>query len=393
MTRPTLRYENSWLSLDFILGCPASCEYCYLDEIGLARTKPRLMVKSLAEVISQVEKFPLLSCNVPQTTSFTLPFCVGGLSDMCIRKEEKRLLIDYLMLHRYHFPEHLVTVITKGALSESFLDQVADTGVQVAFLISLAFFEEPNRYERGVTANRIRLGNFEKISRYPNMWAIHNWRPITAINVPTKQAAITQLRLVRDSGAAMSVAMGLVHGNTLELKLARKPESPLSRYFHQHYASSYENEILPSNIRLNVIEAMDEIKDTHPVFMRSTSCAISMLLGTHDYNSTFRKPLRKTRCEASTCPPHQREICGRFRSNNTMPHSELLQKISVELQVPFDAVTYELNDEIILINAPIPQDKLIALSHLTGYLVRSTKPLRSLEWLGSYLPPSSRLRS
>lgn len=376
-TVPLVAQHETWVSLDPIQGCPAACDYCFLGPQHLTHHAPRQLCEPAA-LYDALLDMPRLAAPALSTPHPFHALCIGNYTDMCLTPANRAYLLGVLREHRRRLPDQPLCVITKAVLSERFLAEVAASGVAVVFFISLSYM--PHQHERGTPSPEQRLVNFARIARYPQLAAVHFWRPLTRLSAPTPRAVEEQLAQLMAHGARLSVVTGLKFGPSLQAAF-QDAAHPLHPYFTEaQQQNTLHHEVLEPWLKQAVIRAAHDHR--YPVYFH-TSCALSYLWGQPDFNATFRPPHRASVCLQSMCPAAQRAICDGYAADHPAPTSPQLSAVAHALDVDDDAVRYEASQGVIAIDAPLTQAQQTELTQATRFAVRGQGLIHSIEWIGS----------
>lgn len=371
-TVPIVAQHETWVSLDPIQGCPATCDYCFLGPQHLTHRAPRQLCEPSALYDALLD-----TPHLGNPHRFDA-LCIGNYTDMCLTPANRAYFLAVLREHRRRLPDQPLCVITKAVLSERFLDEVAASGVAVVFFISLSFM--PHRYEAGTPSPEQRLENFTRIAGYPQLAAVHFWRPLTPLSVSTPRAVEEQLQQLIAHGARLSVVTGLKFGPSLQTAF-QDAVHPLHPYFteaQQH--STLQHEVFEPWLKETVIRTAHN--HNYPTYFH-TSCALSYLWGQPDFNATFRPPHRASVCLQSMCPPAQRAICDRYAADYPTPTTQQLRMVSHVLDVGDEVVQFEASQGVIVVDAPLTQAQQTYLTQTTRFPVRGQGLIHSIEWIGS----------
>lgn len=378
---PLVAQHESWISLDPIQGCPASCVYCYLEPSGLTTTVPGASREAPESAYQSLATYRYLDkykfSDVTMGRNF--PIAIGNYTDICLTPKNRQFLLSLLYKHQQQMPEVPVCIVTKAALQPAFLEAINQIGIRVIFFISLSFL--PSTMERGAPPATTRLKNFEHIAQFSNLHAVHFWRPATSMSVPDRATAIRQIELLKSAGAEASVITGLKFGDTLAQVFSANEQHALHTFFkaqleHQHL----RNEIFEPDVQEHILSAAQEL--SYPVYLH-TSCAVSYILEQADYNATFRKPHFEVRCQVSTCPSTQRERCIQLKVRYPYPSDSLLEQVAHYLGIPETHVAYSERRDTIFVHCTLTQEEQTYLTQATSFPVRGSELVPTLEWIGS----------
>ena len=366
----------SWISVDPIYGCPASCAYCYLLPLSLTRRKPTNLLKlAPRQIYKQLQDFKYLdksifSCKLPLEFQ---PIAFGNYTDMCMTPKNKEFLYQLLQEHERVKPETPACILTKAKLDDQFLQRLSQLKIQLLFFISLSFLS--SEFEQGTPPVEARLQNFKLIAQYENMKAIHWWRPITSINVPDRKAVERQLDLLQLHEAQVSIIIGLAYGSKLSSDL-EADDNPLQQYFLAHRRENREL-IFENWIQKEILGAARG--RGYPVFT-GTACAISYVLEKPCYRAGFRKPFYEQSCLSSNCSAKQKKRCQKYAQANSYPSQLLLRELADYLNMAPEKIRYSDEEEVIIVEANLPQEELNFLTQATNFAVTSTTVTNNLEW-------------
>jgi DNA repair photolyase len=378
---PMVAQHESWVSLDPIQGCPASCVYCYLEPQGLTRTIPGSPVETPEAIYQRLsEEYNLEKVRFNNTSmGGSLPIAIGNYTDICLTNKNRQFLLALLREHKQHLPEVPICIVTKAALDLAFLEAVNDVGITVIFFISLSFL--PAQLEKGTSPTSVRLANFARIAQFDRLHAVHFWRPATSISVPDQQAATNQLQQLKNAGAQLSVITGLKFGPNLATVFTSQEGHALHEFYSTNIRRDYpQHEIFEPDVQEMILSSARKLSYT--VYLH-TSCAVSYTLGRADYNGTFRQPHLYNKCLPSSCPPAQRERCLSFRKRLPSPSPASLEQVAAYLDLPFSAVAYSEHKDTIFVDRVLTQEEQTYLTQATSFPVRGKKLVPTLEWIGS----------
>ncbi len=372
--------HDTWVSVDPLVGCPASCDYCYLGPLNLAgrepeiRVSPLLLIEKLSAFLRQ--RIPRLNDRVQP-----IPLCMGNYTDMFLSQQGIDYLRAYIPLHATHFPNHPLCLITKARLRAETVAELDAVGHPILFFLSQSFFlEAGSRVEKGpVSKVQDTLDNFSLLARSQHIIPLHFWRPVTLKNVPSLSAAVHQLERIHEAGALASIAIGLKWGPGMRDVRGTSTLVDDPSVLH-------DGENLPENLRRWFHQA--GAKTGHPVF-RHTSCAIALALRRAEALGTWRAPIRQTMCEPCSCPSVQRARCDAAREDDVAPGLPVLEGIASRLQIPKDLVTWSKDENCISIGAEVTQNRHAELIHQTGFRISVNKYRLHLAWPGSILHAKS----
>ena len=389
LSHPVVGYHLSYFTLDPIQGCPYGCNYCLWRPYHITGGKPS---KPIVEPNVLYDDLDSLLTGFDFQNFYIdgykprIPIAIGNLTDMCATPGNRKYLLKALEIHYDKFPQIPLLLQTKAIISQDLINQIDSIGVQVILAVSAVFFPEWNKYEPGTPNSVDRIKNFEKIRKTNNIIGIHYWRPVTNIDINNLDDIREKVRLLKQSGSEASVLAGLMLGEKISDMLRTDSSNALHNYYLK-YNQFAQNQMLEPEIMDAVFDIANS--EGYPIYHRQTSCAISYVLKQVDYYSSYRKYYR-ARCERSSCPEEQRERCNSFRNSYYHPSKDLLYRIAKWLDIDDSKVLYDKENEVILVEGILSQDKQNFLSHSTGFLVKATTVISNSEWSGTHVRSDTR---
>lgn len=151
-----LYYINNRLFINSVLGCASNCNYCYLDEIGLAKGKV-VSEANVSEIISILEKNPDSLWNPAKTL---VQF--GCYSDPWA-KLSRNSTID--IIKWLNSKNYKTTLSTKQYIDTSDLNKISDlqNKSNLFFLISMPIINNISSHEKGTASLSLRLKSIDNL--------------------------------------------------------------------------------------------------------------------------------------------------------------------------------------------------------------------------------------
>ena len=293
---PLIAEHDTWISLDPIIGCPASCSYCYLQPLGLTSRKPQARVTPKELLDKLVQRFGKDGPRWGGPAKLPLPMCIGNYTDQMMHSDNIEFLTRYLELHATQFPEHPLCVVTKARLKRSSLVELDRVRHPVLVFLSQSFIMDDTEFRKleiGPTSRSVETAeNARLLSETENLIPLHFWRPLSNRIVPDLETAKRQLRKLQKAGVRASVAIGLKCGSTLRENAKRL------KNLYEGIEIPESGEYLDPIVENRALRAGAELG--HPVY-RHTSCAIAFVLKQQEALGTWRYPMRETKCEPCSC--------------------------------------------------------------------------------------------
>jgi DNA repair photolyase len=282
-----LQMHDSWLAVDPVIGCKASCAYCLLRLANWTGVRPEV-VRTVDEIVSDLLHHKYFRPN-------TTRLCFGTRTDVLLPEVTPYALQFLAALDERGLrnPVALISKLEVGEATAAALSRL--TSVRVVFLASWSAL--PAGVEKGVP----RDGALRTMSRLKahGVPCIHYFRPLVPANT-TDETFRHVLRSV--AGRAVStVHVGIKLNPNLRRHYAEHPVLEPAADVEADYGTWTPDGAVA---RLRQLAA-DEFP-SHPLY-EHTSCAMSHALREPDDTATFH---RGSVCLPSRCPPAQRNTCA-----------------------------------------------------------------------------------
>ncbi|MDI1461406.1 hypothetical protein QEZ54_10535 [Catellatospora sp. KI3] len=294
-----IQYHDSWLAVDPVIGCKASCSYCLLRLAGWTGVRPEV-VESTTDIVEQLVSHRYF---IPNETKL----CYGTRTDVLMPEVIPHMTAFLTELEKRGL-RNPVALISKKEISEETADTIANLrNVRVVFLCSWSAL--PSHVEKGIRQGSA-LATMRRLTKR-QVPVIHYFRPM----LPANTDELT-LREVLSSAATWSRAT--VH-------VGIKLNDGLQRFYTESEIlkpaagrPSDEGSWTPPEAVQNLRRIAAEICPEHPLY-EHTSCAVSHVLGEADYTATIHRP---SICKPSRCPSLQRARCADSRKVPTASEVE-----------------------------------------------------------------------
>ena len=349
-------YQESWLSVDPIIGCKLNCRYCFMRITGWTASRPEVTM-DVSTTLRQLSHHPRFTPNqtILSFGNQTDPFLAENVQFLCD-------FVDGLESAGYSNP---LALVTKSAIPGEVIQKLRRLRhVRPVFFLSYSGL--PKRIERGVVPehNEQNLRNLAAAG----LPVIHFWRPLVEANGDP-----LSLRRVLDvvaPYALASVYIGLKVTPDLVHAYGDIPELQVPNSLR-----NYHGDCLPDGLERRLRAVAAETYPDYPLYLH-TSCAMSLALRVPDYNATmYDHPA----CAASQCPDWKRQVCENSKKPPRLCdiHAALSQ-IGVECG-------FEIRANHVRINGTLNQEDYTFLLHRLNFPVRADSLLFNQNLRGSIL--------
>lgn len=333
-----IAYHDTWLSVDPIVGCRLSCEYCFLRLAQWTGIRPQI-VHSIPKILGMLltHKYftphrtilsfcnctdPFLADNVPHTLEF----------------------VNALDAQKLTNP---VVLTTKVSIPDRFINEVSRLRyTRLVFCLSYSGLSE--LLEVGVDPQD-NLNNFRKLSQR-GLRVIHLFRPLLEVN--GTQAVMGQVLDRASPYACATVYNGLNLNPALrpvynKAPALRVPGSERSEY----------GEYLPRGVERRLKGLVARCYPRYPLY-KHTSCAVSLALSAPDYNATV---YTKSICLTSRCPDWKRRLCQKAKTPPSRSEvGSLLERLALDCD-------FTINRSGVRILGELSQEDFVFLLHRLNY--------------------------
>ena len=337
-------YRKSGLSLNHIIGCPNDCLYCVRHIFrAYSLRQPHAILSDNEAVRCLLENHYFRAHVTPLQllNRATDPFLPAV-------KEHTHAVLRALDSEGFR---NVVTVITRCPVTEEDCCRLNSLqNLRVALFVSYSGIEDKRieRFDKSISAKSLKIA-FTNALKYR---VILYWRPIIqGINDEPEQLASV---LALGGYAHAIVFTGLIYRSSIKRNFDQQKVDP-------PYNRSARRKTLPQETEIKVLNAYKErAKDVSPLF-RKTSCAVSYVFGTPDYNAHY---CVGEMCDI--CPDKQVEICK--DAFQTPTHEEIMDRLS---DIGKESTPFRVTKDAILINIG-DQDRHF-LQHQLRFQVQNPK--------------------
>jgi DNA repair photolyase len=318
---------KSWLSVNPVVGCPMGCKYCYRHDNDLFDLKSPIQTRSVEETLTEVLNHRFF---VPGST----PLALHNMATDPFLNLPKKITFRILDELDCLGCSNSVGLITKYLVTKDDISFLESLSLDVNLFVT--YSEMPECIEPA--GNSLRRQTLRNLSDSSLKTLVYLRPVIEGFNTHDEN-----IRRVLDCCGNVSaiVVCGL------------KVSDNLSRYFNDQgisIAGNAGHKTMPSDFIGRLLEARDAKGLSVPVFKR-TSCAVSYLKSSRDYNAHWANPERNC---SSGCP--NRERC---RDASVPAGSDV--KFLME-RLPSDN-DFAINENFVGINGNLTEEETTFLRH------------------------------
>jgi hypothetical protein len=369
---PLVAEHDSWISVDPLLGCPAKCDYCYLEPLELTAARPDVRATPDEAANALAGFLDARGSDAWGLTKTPIPICLGNYTDMFMTPEGRDFAVEYARRHAARFGAHPLCFVTKARLSKGLLEALRDSGARVLFFLSQSFMAEKEPWiEKGPTCRPDDTArNIALLRETTDFVPIHFWRPLTSRTIPSPEAARRQLRLMREAGCRASVAIGVKGFD----------HSPAVHDPPADDDAWRGEELLPRHVLSWIWDAAHELH--YPVY-RNTSCAIAFALGLPETLGAWRDAERELRCLPCMCPDEQRGRCRTVALSDVAPPDGELRELEAKMHLRPRSLRWNAVSHNLVYHGSLTQDMHTVLTHVSGRSVDVDAVSRNRAWAGA----------
>lgn len=356
MIRQVLRQDETWISVDPVVGCKLNCQYCFLQTYD-ETPKMSTAIISPEETLDRLVKFQTYRSDsvvmLGSETDFFMDQCnISYLTRLLQLYDEKRIGNVVVLMTKCHIPDEFVKLV-QGLQN-----------TKVVFYLSYSGL--PHEIEPAVNVHNLRA-NFERLSA-ANLEIVHYWRPLIPQNSSPK--VMQEVLDFVSQYAKCSRVTGL--------KL--NPEIKRRLWFWK--------ELKDASIDLRQIgvvwtqQAVDFLEvakvqsyPDYPLFY-TNSCALAYILGVPDFNGFYDSSV----CQSNHCPVTQRAICKAAQEGYVPDRKRVeieLKKIGLTGEAVIDQ-----RQRAVMVKEPVEHGILVYLTQVLKYRVISPDIRSDHEWGG-----------
>ncbi|MDO8537756.1 MAG: hypothetical protein Q7S21_02625 [archaeon] len=318
---------NSCISLDPFTGCPLDCAYCYRH--NCERDTNEIIphrIFSDEQIVEALVKHPYFVSDktvISIGTGSTDPFLEQT-------KESTFNIMDLIQDKGLRNP---FWIVTKKGIPKGYDKRFASiTKKSKGIVVSISYSGMPSKIE---PYQSNRFTNLKSTKAAGVKLSLH-FRPI----IPTWNDAQANIKQVLEKSdefdcicigglrflEGIKYSIVKLHG----LEFPKIPENKLQKE-------------LSKETQQTIFRIAKTLKIKIPIFLNS-SCAISYLLGSGDYNATFIRDTNS--CLTSTCPKYQRKKCNFLKNNLIGNQTPILKKIGIKGKLVISPNRFKFSEKI-----------------------------------------------
>lgn len=332
-----VQMHDSWLAVDPVIGCKASCAYCLLRLANWTGVRPEV-VRTVDEIIEDVLRHKYFEPHVTR-------LCFGTRTDVLL-PEVTPYALRFLAALDERGLRNPVALISKLEVGEQTAAALAAlTSVRVVFLASWSAL--PPGVEKGVPRGAA-VRTMRRLTEH-GVPVIHYFRPLVPAN-STDETFRQVLRSVAGH-AGSTVHIGIKLNPNLRPHYADHAVLASAAEVEQDYGTWVPGDAVARLRRI----AAEEFPE-HPLY-EHTSCAVSHALGEPDDTATVHRP---SVCLPSRCPESQRARCtGSVRAPRVGEVQDRLRKLGLHNEVA-------VRDGVVRLSGSVGQEDYCHLLHVIG---------------------------
>jgi len=279
---------KTWLDMEFAVGCPYSCAYCFrVDDGNFDLNKPKTVICPGA-LVEELEKSPLF---IPDMTHLSIS---GTGSDGFVRQNIKNTFEILSILDKKRY-KNSVAIVTKSRLSEKDI-KVLESYKNLTLVIFVTYSEMPSSIEK--VSNKTRIDTLKQLAQ-SHIKSVLYWRPIIeGINTSPKQ--LSKVLEIGEKYADAFVISGLRYSDSISNNI-NKCGHTLPRIDWE----PGQHKTVTKETRKLILELYQKKNCSKPLFYKS-SCVISNFEKQPDFNAHWIKAEKNC---SPFCPSDQKDIC------------------------------------------------------------------------------------
>ncbi|HEX5119754.1 MAG TPA: hypothetical protein VFW65_31595 [Pseudonocardiaceae bacterium] len=331
-----IQMHDSWLAVDPVVGCKASCAYCLLHLAGWTGVRPEV-VRGTDEIVADLLGHRYFT---PHTTHLAF----GTRTDVLLPEVTPHALRFLTALDQRGL-RNSVALISK-------LEVNAETAAALSRLqnVRVVFLASWSALGRGVEKGVPRGAAVRTLHRLRDYGvpSIHYFRPLLPSN--TADEVLRHVLATVAGVAGSTVHVGIKLNPRLRPHYAAHPALKPAAEVDDEYGTWVPDDAVERLRRIAAREFPD-----HPLY-EHTSCAVSHALGEADYTATRH---RSDVCHPSHCPTAQRARCAGLPAPRPDDAVAAVRKLGLANDVA-------VQDGVVHISGVLGQEDYCHLLHTIG---------------------------
>lgn len=281
----TVEHLTSWLTINPYKGCTLGCAYCFR-----ARWHPSAKPEQVGDVVEAIEEL----IQHPEFLADETPVSINNSSTDPLLPNVKQSTFKALEILESKQLRNPFAIITKLEFKEDDIEFLNNLQfVRPIVFASLSLI--PKHVEPVPVAPRLR--NLQRLSK-TRIPRVLYFRPIVKGWNDSPEIIEEALKIGQAYCDAICIGSLRVSAEIRKELMNRSVEI-------EDYADDFHSKAFYKDIERRVLQKYDELNLNVPLFKHS-SCAVSYILRTPNYNLLFRNPDKNC---LPTCPTFQQNLC------------------------------------------------------------------------------------
>jgi DNA repair photolyase len=329
-----IKQIKTYLAINPVIGCPSDCKYCFRHDDDIFSIKEPTQIQTKEQVISELLNHRLF---LPSST----PLAIHNMATDPFLEKPKKITFELLEELDALKCRNSVGLITKQLVSKddiAFLESLSSLDINMF----ITYSEMPKTIEP--IGNEKRKQSLRNLSD-SKLKTILYWRPI----IKYQNTDEKRIETILEFGGNYADAF-VLSGLKASPKIFDYLQNQGIR-LEGEFDSNHKN--LPEDILENILESYKKKEISIPLFKR-TSCAISYLKTTSDYNAHWSKPQKNC---LDVCPQPQKQRCD----SATKPERQKVEFLFKRLG--YNKIEFDIHEKYLMIENKLTQEEITYLRH------------------------------
>jgi DNA repair photolyase len=349
-----VRQDETWLTIDGVVGCKMNCKYCFLQLYGQT---PRAgeVIANPNDLIGTMLDFP--------TYHEDAYIMIGSETDIFMHPRNVQYLQETIGSFVQRGIPNKICLVTKNAVPASFISFLESHNLKDKVIFYFSYSGLPKEIEPAIDIEKLKESIVELNAK--EYTCIHYWRPLLPQN--TTPEVVNSVCSFVSQYCKCSVVLGLKYNEQIVTNTSPYwPDLEIAKKFGSI------GQIYPAHATTLIYETFKKYNKSYPIFS-TNSCALSYVSSVNDFAGFYGSQ----ECQNNQCPAEQRSIC---KSKFKIPTEDDVRRVCAQIGV---SGKFRIDEKGLVFDKELEHGQIIFIRHRLNFPVSARNVVSENEWGGA----------